>query len=312
MNSILFGPSAVLQRVAKGTSLSVDRQQTTIKRSVQVSGFGYWSGLDVQVEFRPAPAGHGVVFVRRDLPGMPTIPAGIDYRVDGPRRTTLACRGTSVEMVEHVLAALAGLRIDNCQVWVDRAEMPGFDGSARPFVDALQSVGIQSLPVIRPRRVVSAPLRVGDDQSWIAISPHSQNECLIQYELDYSQEPAIGRQSFSAVLGGADFAQAVAPARTFVTRREAEALRQQGLARRVQYCDLLVFDEQGAIQNKLHFDNECARHKLLDVMGDLSLAGCDLIGRVTAYRSGHRLNAELVRAVLRQFDVLGGTTRKAA
>jgi UDP-3-O-[3-hydroxymyristoyl] N-acetylglucosamine deacetylase/UDP-3-O-[3-hydroxymyristoyl] N-acetylglucosamine deacetylase/3-hydroxyacyl-[acyl-carrier-protein] dehydratase len=104
------------------------------------------------------------------------------------------------------------------------------------------------------------------------------------------------------VLGEQDFANGVAPARTFITQQEAEALRQQGLGRRVSYSDLLVFDQQGAIQNKLHFENECARHKLLDVIGDVSLVGCDLIGRIEAYRSGHRLNAELVRQLLNLYS----------
>jgi UDP-3-O-[3-hydroxymyristoyl] N-acetylglucosamine deacetylase len=291
--------------------LSVERQQNTIARPAKVSGFGYWSGLDVQVEFRPAPAGHGIVFVRRDLPGMPTIPAKIEYRVDGPRRTTLTCRSASVEMVEHLLAALAGLQIDNCQVWVDRAEMPGFDGSAKPFVEALTNAGVQALPARRPCLVVSGTVRVGDENSWISISPSSQGKCEICYELDYPNDPAIGHQTHSTVLGEQDFANGVAPARTFITQQEAEALRQQGLGRRVSYSDLLVFDQQGAIQNKLHFENECARHKLLDVIGDVSLVGCDLVGRIEAYRSGHRLNAELVRQLLNLYPQMVRTSKAA-
>lgn len=265
----------------------------------------------MQVEFRPAPAGHGIVFVRRDLPGLPTIPAKIEYRVDGPRRTTLTSRGASVEMVEHLLAALAGLQVDNCQVWVDRAEMPGFDGSAKPFVDALDSAGVQALPARRPCLVISGTVRVGDENSWISISPTNRKSCEIFYELDYPNDPAIGHQTHSTVLGEQDFANGVAPARTFITQQEAEALRQQGLGRRVSYSDLLVFDQQGAIQNKLHFENECARHKLLDVIGDVSLVGCDLVGRIEAYRSGHRLNAELVRQLLNLYPQSIRTSKAA-
>ena len=287
-----------LIQFSKGYRLSPERFQTTIKRSTFISGFGFWSGLDVHVEFRPAPAGHGIVFVRRDLPGMPCIPAQVENRIEGPRRTTLSRRGSNVEMVEHVLAALAGLQIDNCQIWIDRAEMPGLDGSSQEIVNALLAVGTQRLPGRRQNLRIDTAIRVGDDDAWISAEPADGNECVLRYELNYSDEPAIGRQTCTASLGSLDFANAIAPARTFVTLNEAESLRREGLARRVSYSDLLVFNHQGVLQNTLRYENECARHKLLDLIGDLSLAGCDLIGSISAYRSGHRLNAELVRQLL--------------
>jgi UDP-3-O-acyl N-acetylglucosamine deacetylase len=283
--------------------LNHQRYQQTISRRTTVAGFGFWSGLDVTVEFRPAPVGHGIVFIRRDLPGLPIIPATIGHRVDGPRRTTLSKNGTAVDMVEHILAALHGLAIDNCQIWVDRAEMPGVDGSSKPFVDALLKVGVVRQSQWRPRLVINRPVRVGDDSSWIEVTPAEHGRCELNYRLSYPEEPAIGDQEFSAVLGRAPFATEIAPARTFVTRREADSLRQQGLGRRVNYRDILVFEQDGVVGNELRFANECARHKLLDMIGDFALAGCDLVGNFTACRSGHKLNAELIRQLISQFSV---------
>ncbi|MEQ1905772.1 MAG: UDP-3-O-acyl-N-acetylglucosamine deacetylase [Pirellulaceae bacterium] len=287
------------------------RYQQTISRRTIVTGFGFWSGLDITVEFRPAPVGHGIAFIRRDLPGLPVIPANIDHRADGPRRTTLSRNGTAVDMVEHILAALAGLQIDNCQVWVDRSEMPGFDGSSLPFAEALTQVGIVRQTQWRSRLLVDQVYQVGDDSCWIKAEPNPLGTCDLHYELSYPEEPAIGDQKYSATLGGRGFLSEIAPARTFVTRIEADSLRQQGLGRRVNYNDILVFEAAGPINNTLRYPDECARHKLLDMIGDFALAGCDLVGKFTAFRSGHKLNAELIRQLTNQF-VLDQSRRKSA
>ncbi len=273
------------------------RPQQTLQGKCAVQGFGFWSGLDVTVEFRPAPPDHGIVFVRRDLPGLPRVSARIAHRTDGPRRTTLSADGTAVDMVEHVLAALAGLRVDNCLVYVDRAEMPGLDGSSRPFVEAILRVGLVRQVALKPALLIDRPVRVGDAGAWLLAEP-APGGCQLTYELHYPDEPAIGEQAYSARLEPVVFEHEIAAARTFVTQDEAELLKQQGLGRRVSFRDLLVFDNRGPVDNRLRYPNECARHKLLDMIGDFSLAGCDLIGRITAHRSGHRLNAELVRTLL--------------
>ncbi|MBX3416689.1 MAG: UDP-3-O-[3-hydroxymyristoyl] N-acetylglucosamine deacetylase [Pirellulaceae bacterium] len=283
--------------------MKAQRYQQTISRRTTLTGYGFWSGLDVTVEFRPAPCGHGVVFIRRDLPGMPVIPATVDHLAHGPRRTTLSRNGTAVDMVEHILAALTGLKIDNCQVWVDRAEMPGFDGSSLPFAQVLSQVGIVRQTQLRSRLTVDQVYQVGDENSWVRAEPNPSGTCELTYLLSYPDEPAIGEQTFGAQLETVDFLKDVAPARTFVTRAEAESLRQQGLGRRVNYHDILVFENAGPINNQLRFVDECARHKLLDMIGDFALAGCDLVGKFTAYRSGHRLNGELVRQLKNRFTV---------
>ena len=143
------------------------RKQRTIARPAEVTGFGYWSGKNVRVEFRPAAPGSGIVFVRSDLDPPRRIPVAVEHRIEVPRRTALAADGSQVEMVEHILAALYGLSIDNCEIWVDGPEMPGCDGSAQPFVAALDAVGVVEQPASRRRLVVMDITRVGDEDCWI-------------------------------------------------------------------------------------------------------------------------------------------------
>jgi UDP-3-O-acyl N-acetylglucosamine deacetylase len=276
------------------------RQQFTLAEPVHVEGFGYWSGEDVRVEFRPASPDSGIVFVRSDLEQSISIAAAVGNRVEVPRRTTLVSDGASVEMVEHVLASLAGLQIDNCEVWVNRAEMPGCDGSSQPFIEALTSVERVALPALRECLVITTSTRVGNDECWVEAGPDPTGKLSLKYILDYGDQGPIGRQTLDVCLSPHAFCTELAAARTFLLEAEAEWLRQQGLGERVTCTDLLVFDDQGPVGNTLRFRDECVRHKTLDLVGDLALAGCDIQGRITAYRSGHRLNAQLVRELLRQ------------
>lgn len=276
------------------------RQQYTLAEPVWVDGFGYWSGEDVRVEFRPAPPDTGVIFFRSDLEQPTSIAALVENRVEVPRRTTLVSDGASVEMVEHVLASLAGLQIDNCEVWVTRAEMPGCDGSSLPFVEALTSVERVPQSALRESLVITTSTRVGDEECWVEAGPDPSGRLSLKYILDYGDCGPIGQQTLEVSLSPQSFCSELAAARTFLLEAEAEWLRQQGLGERVTCNDLLVFDEQGPVGNVLRFSDECVRHKTLDLVGDLALAGCDIQGRITAYRSGHRLNAQLVRELLRQ------------
>ena len=254
----------------------------------------------MRVEFRPAPVGTGVVFVRTDLEDCPRIAATVENRVETPRRTTL-CRGAArVEMVEHIMAALAGLQVDNCELWVDRPEMPGCDGSSLPFVEALCVAGIVEQEAPRRRQIVYQKIRMGNEESWIEARPCCSGKMILRYELDYGREGPIGRQSLEISLSPRHFCMNLAPSRTFMLESEAAAIKAQGLGTRATCKDLLVFGEQGPIDNPLRFPDECVRHKMVDMVGDLALVGSDLVGRVVAYRSGHRLNAELVRAIVAQ------------
>jgi UDP-3-O-acyl N-acetylglucosamine deacetylase len=203
-------------------------------------------------------------------------------------------------MVEHVLAALSGLNIDNCEVWVDSAEMPGCDGSSLPFVTALQGAGIHEQRAPRQVLRVADVVRVGDDRCWVEAHPATGDELTAECRIDYGASGPIGRQSYRVTVSPSTFCAELAWARTFILQQEAEWLRSQGLGARVTCRDLLVFDDEGPMDNELRFADECVRHKTMDLVGDLALAGCDLVGRVVAHCSGHRLNAALVSSLLEQ------------
>lgn len=282
-----------------------DGRQRTLARTAAVSGFGYWSGQDVHVEFRPAPPDTGVVFVRGDYETPVKIPALVENRVESPRRTELRAGGVSVAMVEHILAALSGLQIDNCEVWVDAEEMPGCDGSSLPFVEALLGAGIEQQASPRTYLVVRDITRIGNEDAWIEARPGRPGELSVKYRLDYGRENPIGRQTLAMTLSPEAFQRELAPCRTFLLKAEAEWLQSQGLGQRATTSDVLVFGDEGPIDNPLRFPDECVRHKVLDLVGDLALAGCQFVGQVTAHRSGHRLNADLVRVLLDEGEVVG-------
>jgi UDP-3-O-acyl N-acetylglucosamine deacetylase len=229
------------------------------------------------------------------------VPASVEHRIEVPRRTNLRCGRVEVEMVEHVLAALAGLGIDNCEVWTDQPEMPGCDGSAAPFVDALVRAGVTSQGVDAARLEITDIVCVIEGDSWIEARPASRGEFSLEYQLDFQRCRSIGRQVARVTLTPERFRSEISPCRTFVLQSEADQMREQGLGARVTARDLLVFGEDGPIENRLRFPNECARHKALDVIGDLALAGRRIVGQIIAYRSGHRLHAELTRQLIQRF-----------
>ncbi len=283
--------------------MSVARRQCTLARPVSVTGFGYFSGRDVQVEFWPAAENAGVTFLRHDIGPAARIPASITLRVDAPRRTNLELNGIRVEMVEHVLAALAGLRVDNCEVWVDAPEMPGCDGSARDFVDAIDAAGVveQRSPV--RQIVVEQTVRVGGPDRWIEAQPPRSAGFSMTFDVDYGTQTAIGRQTYAIDLTPAAFRRELASCRTFITEDVAQGMLAEGRGQRVTPQDLLIFGPHGPIENSLRFSDECVRHKLLDVVGDLALTGCEIIGHVVAFRCGHQLHAELAKRLLEQAEV---------
>jgi UDP-3-O-acyl N-acetylglucosamine deacetylase len=291
--------------------IQAPRKQRTIGGVTKVEGFGYWTGRDVGVEFRPAAADTGVVFVRGDLSPAIRIPADVAHRVEVPRRTVLRHQGASVEMVEHILAALSGMHIDNCEVWVTQPEMPGLDGSSLKFVEALDSVGIVSQPALRPQLIVREITRLGDDDSWIEVRPAVDGQFTVRFRVDYGPNCGIGRQTMQTPINPDTFRRELASARTFMLKSEAEWLVAQGLGKRATLADLLVFDESGPIDNELRFRDECARHKVLDLVGDFALTASDIVGSVVAHRSGHRLNAEMVRVLLAEGEMITGRRKSA-
>jgi UDP-3-O-acyl N-acetylglucosamine deacetylase len=268
------------------------RSQRTLARAACVTGVGYWSGRENRVELAPAAADSGVVFVRADLPGEVCIPAAVAARVDASSRTNLRVGSAGVEMVEHLLSALAGLGVDCCSVRIHGEEMPGLDGSALAFVEAIEAAGIEDLAEPIDPIVVDAVVRIGDETSWIEASPPRFAGLSVEYELDYGPGP-IGRQRLALAIDPVSYRRELAAARTFLPAEEAEKLQAAGRGLATTTRDLLVFGPDGPIGNALRWPDECVRHKVLDLVGDLSLAGRPIHAHVRACRSGHRLNGAL-------------------
>lgn len=276
------------------------RLQQTIQRCGEVTGIGFLTGADVTLRFCPAEENHGIVFQRVDLTDAPRIPATIDYTVPRRRRSAVACGTACVEMTEHVLAALAGLHIDNCLVQLDAPEPPGCDGSAQAFAEALLQAGIVSQTARRSCVAVAEAFHLADEResTRIAVSPVTGGILRIDYQLDYGANSPIPAQRLMLEITPETFLEEIAFSRTFILESEIELLRSQGYGSRVTTADLLVFGPQGVIGNRLRTADECVRHKILDCLGDFALLGCDVSGQMTAHRSGHQLN----RAVVRQLQ----------
>ena len=269
--------------------------QQTLARDVTVSGVGLHSGAKTTLRVLPAPSDTGVVFIRADLPHRPTIPACPTCAVDkgeSMRRTILSKDGVEVQMVEHLMASLWGVGVDNAFVEVSGPEVPGMDGSAEPFVQALASAGV--VPQEAPRKYFSVrePVVVESGGSMLAVFP--DRALTVSYTLSY-EHPALKAQfaEFNA-NGQHSFQQTIAPARTFCLYEEAEMLRAKGLGKGATYENTLVVGPTGVMQNTLRFEDEFVRHKILDLLGDLYLLGAHLRGRVIAIRSGHHLNARFL------------------
>ncbi len=274
------------------------RRQRTIQRPIAVRGHSFISGLDIVLRFCPAPEHAGLHFVRVDLDPNRVVPVDVDRRLDCPRRTTLADGDVRVEMTEHVLAALRGLGVDNCRIEVNGPETPGCDGSSLQFARALLDAGIQSQSAWCEPLVLEHPICVSDGKAFVAALPNPHGYLEVDYTLDYtSVSRLLGRQRFICQLNLVNFLGEVAPARTFLLREEAEQLRAMGWGSRTTARDLLIYDDDGPIDNAERYPDEPARHKALDIIGDLALAGRELVASVIAYRSGHRLNAALARAI---------------
>jgi len=272
------------------------RMQRTIRREVSTSGVGFLIGAEITLRFIPAPAGHGIVFQRVDLTDQPCVAATLDHLVPRQRRTGIAANGTAIELVEHVMAALAGMQVDNCLVQIDGPEAPGFDGSCKPVVDCLLEADFEVQNAVKPQLVITHDvIMTAADGSSIHAMPAAGDGLSITYEVDYGPASPIPAQSATFEITPQTFAARIAFARTFVLESEVQALQAQGYGKRTTTRDLLVFGADGVIDNKVRADNECARHKLLDCVGDFALCGCDIQGCFIATRTGHSMNHDMIR-----------------
>ncbi len=282
----------------------------TVAGPARVRGAGLFSGAPAEVVIHPDT--HGIVFRRTDLPGSPTIPANPAAIVDDPRRfglplpvparsTTLTAGpgGPVVLTVEHILSALFGLGITDARVDLDGPEIPIGDGSAGAFVDALVAAGTSEIGPGNQPIVPAESVTVGDERvGTVTAAPRARPGCSFRYELDYGPGAPIPAQA-AQWSPGDDYAAAVAPARTFCLAAEAEAMRAAGLFSKLTPRDMLVIGPSGPIENAYRFPDEPARHKLLDLIGDLALAGGPIQADFVARRSGHALNHALCRALVR-------------
>lgn len=282
--------------------MRASRLQRSIRQPVGLSGVGLFTNCDTRLRFLPAEVDRGIVFRRVDLPNSPEVPASLDYLESTERRTSLVKGPARIELTEHVLAALAGLRIDNCTIEIDAAEVPGMDGSCREFVEALQSAGIVDQDAPRRQIVIDRKMSVEDDGSRAsaAIQPHYGTGLVITYHLDYGSRSPIPPQTRTVKVTPEEFVKEICFARTFILESEVVALRAQGYGARTTTQDLLVYGPDGVIDNQLRRPDECVRHKILDCIGDLALLGCDVRGHITAWRSGHRMNQRLAEEILQQ------------
>jgi UDP-3-O-acyl N-acetylglucosamine deacetylase len=274
-----------------------DRLQQTIRHPVEVEGIGFLTGAEVRLRFLPAPPDTGIVFVRTDLDPPQSIPARVERVTGTARRTTLGHLPAQVSLVEHVVAALAGLHIDNCRVELNAPEPPGLDGSSLAFVRALVRADAEVQDAPRGVWRVDHPIILRQGGATIAFHPPRRPGLTVTYFLDYGHDVSLRPHCRTQPVTPQTFLNDIAGCRTFLLEREAYELRKQGLGSRTTAADLLVFGSHGPIDNTLRFEDEPARHKILDIVGDLGLLGADLHGHVVAYRSGHPLNIELARTL---------------
>ncbi|MER3427060.1 MAG: UDP-3-O-[3-hydroxymyristoyl] N-acetylglucosamine deacetylase [Pyrinomonas sp.] len=271
--------------------------QMTLAREMEIRGTGLHTAVDVTVRLRPAPPDTGYVFIRMDLGGF-EIPASIEYVANCSYATTLMRTGVMLSTVEHLLAALRGMGIDNAYIEVDNLEIPIMDGSAEPFVALIERAGVVEQQAARHALRVLRRVSVEQGERRISIEP------ALSYEIDCTIDfahPVIGRQRYRVnELDQSLFAREIAPARTFGFTAEIEQLRRANLIRGGSLDNAIVLSPDGVLNpSGLRYRDEFVRHKVLDIIGDLALVGLPIIGRVTAERSGHLLHALLMTRLLR-------------
>ncbi|MFN4067704.1 MAG: UDP-3-O-acyl-N-acetylglucosamine deacetylase [Thermosynechococcus sp.] len=276
------------------TVLATTMQQT-LREAVQWSGVGLHSGQWVEVTLKPAPANTGRQFVRLDLAEQPVIPAQIAAVKSTQLATELVAHGASVRTVEHLLAALAIAGVDNVTIEITGAEVPVLDGSAQPWLEGIQKVGVVSQEAPRPAVTLRQPVTVYEGEAFVSAIPAP--ELRLTYGIDFPYA-AIGRQWCS--FTPSELAIAVAPARTFGFAEQVEDLRSQGLIQGGSLENALVCSASGWVNPPLRFADEPVRHKLLDLWGDLALLGTPPIAHYVAYRASHHLHTQLARAIARQ------------
>lgn len=276
--------------------------QRTIKKVVKFSGKGLFTGESVSLRLNPDAANTGIKFIRTDLPNRPTIPASVGFLSDLSRRILLKKNGAEVQCVEHLMAALAGMGIDNLSIELDGCEIPAGDGSSRIFTELIKDAG--TLEQNEPKKifVVVHPITVKKGDTSISALPYDKG-FLLSYVLDFDGA-FLHNQCYNIELDEVNFMEEIAPARTFILSKYIEEFRKLGLGKGVTDDNSLVVHEDGRITKPLsmtpahlRFPDECIRHKVLDLIGDLYLTSVTLRGHIIAFKSGHALNALMAKKI---------------
>lgn len=285
--------------------------QKTIRRPASCRGIGLHTGKAVELTLLPAPPGTGITFERADLPGAPPIPARPEHVADVHYATTLARDGVQVKTIEHLMAALSGLGVDNLRVRLTGPEVPILDGSAAPFVALLKTAGIRRYLLPKTPIRVQRPITVRAGDRWIGIEP--ADRLLVEYTMAFGH-PKFPAQRVALTVNRETFVRELAPCRTFGFLRDVQYLWSQGLALGGSLENAVVIGEEGVLNEALRFEDEMIRHKVLDLIGDLYLLGRPVQGKVTAHGAGHALHSQLAREILRQHraaEVAAGATEPA-
>lgn len=271
-------------------------KQTTLKKTVETSGIGLHTAVPVTLKLVPAPPDTGYVFRRTDLGGF-EIPATVESVAHCGYATTLMRTGVMLSTVEHLLAALRGLGVDNTFIEVDNLEIPIMDGSSEAFAEMIEEAGIVTQPLARRALLVRERISFEQGERRISVEPSDTYEidCLIDFD-----HPLIGVQHRTVQLANGNFSREIASARTFGFTAEIEALRRANLIRGGSLDNAIVLTPEGMLNKTgLRFTDEFVRHKILDIIGDLALLGMPILGKVKAERSGHIMHAGLMAKLLR-------------
>ena len=271
------------------------RFETTVQRGAEATGVGLHSGVPVSIRILPAPVSTGIVFVRTDLDNF-AIPASWRNVARVSYATSLMRQGVLISTTEHLLSVLYSMGIDNAFIEIDNLEVPILDGSGMPFVNLIESAGIRHYRRKRRYLRIRRPVSVEDKGKRITILPDESFRltCEIQFE-----HPLVGRQSMEMEVTPERYAAEIAPARTFGFEYELDQMRNMGLIRGASLDNAVCFDRSGVLNpGGLRFDDECCRHKALDLIGDLALIGKPLLGHVIAERAGHAMHAALVARIM--------------
>jgi UDP-3-O-[3-hydroxymyristoyl] N-acetylglucosamine deacetylase len=272
-------------------------KQRTIAEKISCTGIGLHSGALVQMTLHPARANSGITFVRCDLSYPVEIPVNTASVVSTEYATTVGRGDVTVSTVEHLLAALYGMGIDNLRIEINAPEVPIMDGSAAPFVHLIRAAGIFEQPQRRQEFRVRRPIEVRDGEKWIRVSP--SRSFSVSYSIDF-EHTSIGRQKLTHLeINDKLFDRKISRARTFGFAYEVEAMRAAGLARGGSLDNAIVLDNDGVLNEEgLRFPDEFVRHKVLDLLGDLSILGMRLRGHVQVHRGGHDLHCKLLAAIV--------------